>query len=102
MASEDQDCSWMELPTTNDAWQCSFNKFMDDLFEGEEEGELLIDELKMLWSKDGVETWDAKYKRNFKMHAMLLWSINDFPAYAILSGWSNKGRFACPYCHMDT
>jgi hypothetical protein len=33
---------------------------------------------------------------------MLLWTINDFPAYAMLSGWSTKGKFACPYCHKDT
>jgi len=45
----------------------------------------LIDELKELWVK-GVDTWDAKVKRNFKLHAILLWTINDFPAYALLSG----------------
>jgi hypothetical protein len=78
----------MELPTTYDPWQRGFDKFMDDLFEGEgeEEGEPLIDELKTLWSKDRVETWDAKDKRNFKMRAMLLWSINDIPSYVMLSG----------------
>jgi hypothetical protein len=44
----------------------------------------LIDELKELWD-NGVETWDAKDKKNFKLHAILLWTINDFPAYAMLS-----------------
>jgi hypothetical protein len=61
----------------------------------------LIDELKELWT-DGVETWDAKLKKNFTLHALLLWTINDFPAYAMLSGWSTKGKFACPYCNKDT
>jgi hypothetical protein len=61
-----------------------------------------IDELKTLWSKDEVETWDAKAKRNFQMCAMLLWTINNFTAYAMLSGWSTKGRFACSYYHKDT
>ncbi|XP_012701433.1 uncharacterized protein LOC101786371 [Setaria italica] len=61
----------------------------------------LIDELKELWVK-GVETWDAKVKKNFTLRALLLWTINDFPAYAMLSGWSTKGKFACPYCHKDT
>jgi hypothetical protein len=61
----------------------------------------LIDELKVLW-EEGVQTWDAKAKKNFDLHALLLWTINDFPAYAMLSGWSTKGKFACPYCHMDT
>ena len=61
----------------------------------------LIDELKELWT-DGVETRDAKLKKNFTLHGLLLWTINDFPAYAMLSGWSTKGKFACPYCNKDT
>ncbi|XP_056688199.1 uncharacterized protein [Spinacia oleracea] len=36
------------------------------------------------------------------MRAMLLWTINDFPAYANLSVWSTKGDLACPNCHLDT
>ena len=63
--------------------------------------QLLIDELKELWVQ-GVKTWDAKEKKNFTLRALLLWTINDFPAYAMLSGWSTKGKFACPYCHKDT
>lgn len=55
----------------------------------------------MLWEK-GVEAWDAKVKKNFTLRALLLWTINDFPAYAMLSGWSTKGKFACPYCHQYT
>jgi hypothetical protein len=61
----------------------------------------LIDELLELWVT-GVETWDEKEKKNFTLHAILLWTINDFPAYAMLSGWSTKGKFACPYCHRHT
>ncbi|KAL0361114.1 UNVERIFIED_CONTAM: hypothetical protein Sradi_3795900 [Sesamum radiatum] len=60
----------------------------------------LIDELKELWN--GVETYDASKKQNFCMRAALLWTINDFPAYANLSGWSTKGELACPSCHKDT
>jgi len=45
----------------------------------------LIDELKELWVQ-GVKTWDAKEKKNFTLRALLLWTINDFPAYAMLSG----------------
>jgi hypothetical protein len=41
MASE-EDYSWMELSTTDDAWQRGFDKFMDDLFEGEQEGQSLL------------------------------------------------------------
>jgi len=27
-----------------------------------------------------------------------MWTINDFPAYEMLSGWSMHGKLACPYC----
>jgi hypothetical protein len=61
----------------------------------------LIDELIELWVKV-VETWDEDKKEKFTLHALLLWTINDFPAYAMLSGWSTKGKFARPYYHKDT
>ncbi|NAW06103.1 hypothetical protein FGF99_24590, partial [Salmonella sp. gx-f8] len=54
----------------------------------------LIKELKQLWP--GVETYDALRKENFNLRAALMWTINDFPAYVNLSGWSTKGRYACP------
>ena len=43
----------------------------------------LVEELKKLW-EDGVETHDASDGTTFKMHAALMWTINDFPAYANL------------------
>ncbi|KAL5699749.1 THO complex subunit 7 [Ranunculus cassubicifolius] len=58
----------------------------------------LIDELKELWI-EGVETYDAYSKQNFQMRVAVLWTINDFPAYANLSGWSTKGKLACPSCY---
>jgi len=30
------------------------------------------------------------------MRAVLIWIINDFPAYGMLSGWSMHGKLACP------
>jgi len=27
-----------------------------------------------------------------------MWTINDFPAYDMISGWSTHGKLACPYC----
>ena len=59
----------------------------------------LIDELKYLW-EEGVLTYDIARKQNFMMRAALMWTINDFPAYGMLSGWSTAGKLACPYC-MD-
>ena len=44
----------------------------------------LIEELKELWT-DGVSTFDASTNQMFKMHAALLWTISDFPAYVNLS-----------------
>ena len=60
----------------------------------------LIDELKELWEY-GVETYDAFKKQSFQLHAALMGTINDFPAYAMLSGWSTKGNYACPNCNHD-
>ncbi|XP_073120394.1 uncharacterized protein [Henckelia pumila] len=60
----------------------------------------LIEELKQLW--EGVNTRDAVTNDIFLMHAAVLWTINDFPAYALMSGWSTKGYKACPTCNEET
>ncbi|XP_020082175.1 uncharacterized protein LOC109705809 [Ananas comosus] len=54
----------------------------------------LIEELIELWEV-GVETYDASCKKTFQMHTAVMWTINDFPAYGNLSGWSTYGSFAC-------
>ncbi|XP_038699646.1 uncharacterized protein LOC119996939 [Tripterygium wilfordii] len=61
----------------------------------------LIDDLKDLWEV-GIQTFDASLQQNFQLRAMLLWTINDFPAYAMMSGWSTKGELACPCCNKNT
>ena len=61
----------------------------------------MIEELKELWFI-WVETYDALQRQNFRLHAALLWTINNFPAYGILSGWSTKGKLAYPICHKHT
>jgi len=61
----------------------------------------LIEELQILWS-DGVPTYDVCTGRNFQMHAALLWTINDYPGYGDLSGWSTKGKLACAVCQNET
>ena len=45
-----------------------------------------MDDLKNLWI--GVETYDILRKKNFIMRVSLMWTINDFPAYRMLSGMS--------------
>ncbi|CAH9124015.1 unnamed protein product [Cuscuta epithymum] len=57
----------------------------------------LIQELKMLW-ETGVATYDVSLRNNFQMRAALMWTISDFPAYSMLSGWTTAGLKACPYC----
>uniref|UniRef100_A0A803N3I5 DUF4218 domain-containing protein n=1 Tax=Chenopodium quinoa TaxID=63459 RepID=A0A803N3I5_CHEQI len=57
----------------------------------------LVHELKLLWS--GVDAYDGE---KFKLGAALLWTINDFPAYAMLFGLSTKGYKACPICIDST
>lgn len=61
----------------------------------------LIDELKELW-EFGVPTYDKSTNSFFNLCAAILWTINDFPAYGNLSGWSTKGFMACPVCNEDT
>ena len=54
----------------------------------------LIEELQELWNV-GVCTFDASNKTSFVMRAELMWTSNDFPAYANLSGWPNWGEKTC-------
>ena len=31
-----------------------------------------------------------------------MWTINYFPAYAMLYGWGTRGKLACPHCMDNT
>jgi hypothetical protein len=53
--------------------------------------EHLVSELKKLWEV-GVQTFDVTSKKYFTMRSPLMWTINDFPAYGDLLGWSTHGR----------
>nr|GEW42049.1 hypothetical protein [Tanacetum cinerariifolium] len=48
----------------------------------------LIEDLKVLWNRKGVETIDVASGQKFNMRAMVLWTINDFPARKALEGRS--------------
>ncbi|XP_062104653.1 uncharacterized protein LOC133815901 [Humulus lupulus] len=61
----------------------------------------LIDDLKTLLD-EGVKVYDAYRQEEFNLRAVLLWTINDFPAYGNLSGFSVKGYKACPVCQEKT
>ena len=45
----------------------------------------LIENLNTLW-KEGVEAYDSYKKEVFTLKAILLWTMNNFPAYENLSG----------------
>ncbi|XP_059627474.1 uncharacterized protein LOC132270307 [Cornus florida] len=61
----------------------------------------LIEDLKELWDK-GVEVYDAHSKMRFNLKAVLMWTMNDLPAFSNLSGYGTKGKTACPTCDADT
>ncbi|XP_074356639.1 uncharacterized protein LOC141696392 [Apium graveolens] len=61
----------------------------------------LIAELKKLWEV-GLQTYDAYADETFMLRSSLFWTISDFPGYAILSGWSTKGKLGCPNCDYCT
>jgi len=61
----------------------------------------IIEDLKLMWDQ-GVEVFDRFANETFKLHAMLLCTINDFPGYGNLSSYSVKGHKACPICEEDT
>ncbi|CAL8119805.1 unnamed protein product [Prunus armeniaca] len=46
----------------------------------------LVDELKDLWT-NGVRTYDKSTGKMFTLRAAVMWTVNDFPAYAMVSGW---------------
>ena len=61
----------------------------------------LLHELKLLW-KDGIQTYDVSKRENFQLRAALIWTINDFLAYSMISGWSTSGVNIYPYCMDDS
>ena len=65
----------------------------------------LVDELQKLWSREGVLTRDARAYMGmsiFKLRAVLMWTLHDFPAYGLISGLTTRGFKACPVCGPHT
>ena len=61
----------------------------------------LIEDLTKLWD-EGIVVFDGYWNETFKLRAMLFCTINDFPTYGNLSGYSVKGHRACLICEEDT
>ncbi len=64
--------------------------------------EPLVEELMQLWK--GVDAYDVLKEvgsRTFKLRALLLWTIHDFPGYGTVAGVAHQGYAACPVCGPD-
>nr|AAM92285.1 putative transposon protein [Oryza sativa Japonica Group] len=62
----------------------------------------LVEDLKLLWKKEGVPMWDEDKQEEFNLRALLFITINDWPALSNLSGQSNKEYKACTHCMDET
>lgn len=62
--------------------------------------EPFIKDLNKLSEVD-VNIYDASSKKTFQLHAIFIWTINDFIAYGYLSGWCIYDHYAYPYCSVD-
>ena len=61
--------------------------------------EPLVEELVQLWK--GVMAYDVLKDhgtRAFKLRAVLLWTMHDFPGYGTVAGVAHQGYVACPIC----
>ncbi|GJV50771.1 putative transposase-associated domain-containing protein [Tanacetum coccineum] len=56
--------------------------------------EPLVDDLHTLF-ETGVDTYDASTKENFNLRAVVLWTINDYPALGTLCGCPYSGFKGC-------
>nr|KAJ0206645.1 hypothetical protein LSAT_V11C500290410 [Lactuca sativa] len=61
----------------------------------------LIDDLQLLFDV-GVETYDASSKEMFTLRAVVLWTINDYPALGTLCGCPYSGYKGCVVCGEQT
>jgi hypothetical protein len=59
-----------------------------------------IEELKQLW--EGVKVYECYQKQKFNIRVAYLWSVHDFRAYIIFSGWRCNGILTCLICLKDT
>ena len=64
----------------------------------------LVHELKKLWV--GIDAVDMSKPvdqgQQFKLRAMLIWTIHDYPAYTLISGQTGKRYAGCPVCGEGT
>lgn len=62
--------------------------------------ELVVDDLEELW--EGVPCWDASIDRQFRLRAMLMTTIMDYPGFADAFKQVDEGSFkSCFKCNMQ-
>ncbi|GJW77926.1 putative transposon, En/Spm-like protein [Tanacetum coccineum] len=62
--------------------------------------EPLVDDLHTLF-EIGVDTYDVSIKDNFNLRAVMLWTMNDYPALGTLYGCPYSGFKGCVVCGKD-
>jgi hypothetical protein len=62
----------------------------------------LIDDLLVLWEKEGVRMWDEFQQQHFNLQAMLFGTIQDGHALGIILGQAFKGYKGCTWCMDET
>ncbi|RDX80643.1 hypothetical protein CR513_38790, partial [Mucuna pruriens] len=92
----------MLIPYTQPPWECmKQTSFILSMNVPDVYLQPLIKELNELWT-ESVETYDSSLKELFRMQAVLMWTISDFPRFCTLSGWNTYTGYACPTCNFDT
>jgi hypothetical protein len=62
----------------------------------------LIDDLLLLWEKEGVRMWDEFQQQHFNLRAILFVTIQDEPALGSISVQAFKGYKGCTWCMDET
>ncbi|GJR89488.1 putative transposase-associated domain-containing protein [Tanacetum coccineum] len=72
-----------------------------DVNTGNRHHKPLVDDLHTLF-ETGVDMYDASTKDNFNLCAVMLWTINDYPALGTLCGCPYSRFKGCVVCGKDT
>ncbi|GKA24692.1 putative transposase-associated domain-containing protein [Tanacetum coccineum] len=105
-------------PADSQAWRTIDGKFLEitedkrnlrlgiladgvDVNMGNRHHKPLVDDLHTLF-ETGVDTYDASTKDNFNLRAVVLWTINDYPALGTLCGCPYSGFKGYVVCGKDT
>lgn len=63
----------------------------------------VVRDLLRLWhGVPAINMAKPEGSRRFTLRAMLIWTVNDFPAYGLLAGQQTHGYKGCPLCGPET